>query len=55
MTTMDPKNRTLLKVTISQKRENQTSSLVEQLMGKNPELRLQYIREHAVEAKNLDI
>lgn len=55
MTTMDPKNRTLLKVTISQKRESQTSSLVEQLMGKNPELRLQYIREHAVEAKNLDI
>ena len=55
VTTMDPAQRTLLKVTIGKKREKQTGSLVEQLMGRNPELRLQYIRNHATEVKDLDI
>jgi topoisomerase-4 subunit B len=32
-----------------------TDDLVERLMGKKPELRFQYIQEHAQFAKDLDV
>ena len=54
-TTMDPARRTLLRVVIGDDREPQAGALVEQLMGRKPELRLRYIREHAPEAGELDI
>ena len=54
-TTVDPASRTLLRVAIAGKREKQTSALVEQLMGRKPELRLQFILEHAGEAGELDV
>ena len=54
-TTVDPGSRTLLRVMIADKREKQTGVLVEQLMGRKPELRLQYILEHAGEVGELDV
>ena len=59
---MDPEKRILLRVLIpdARKEEDQhdceiTSGLVEQLMGSKPELRFQYIQEHAKFVENLDI
>ena len=54
-TTMDPAHRTLLRVTVPGPREQPTALLVEQLMGRKPELRLAYIHEHAADAGDLDI
>ena len=54
-TTMDPAHRTLLRVTVPGPREKPTASLVEQLMGRKPELRLAYIQEHADQAGELDV
>jgi topoisomerase-4 subunit B len=54
-TTMDPAQRTLLRITIGETRNEQTSSLVEQLMGRKPELRLAFIQDHAEEAGELDV
>ena len=48
-TTMDPKNRTLLRVCIADDRATDTEDLVERLMGRRPELRLEYIQKHANE------
>ena len=42
-TTMDPKSRKLIRVTIDEDEPGQTGDLVERLMGKKPELRFQYI------------
>ncbi|MEM7061376.1 MAG: DNA topoisomerase IV subunit B [Pseudomonadota bacterium] len=53
-TTMDPKTRTLIRVSIADD-EGATGSLVEQLMGKKPELRFQYIQENAKFAEDLDV
>ncbi len=56
-TTMDPKTRTLLNVRVPDgfvERE-ETSDLVERLMGKKPELRFKYIQEHAPMVGELDI
>lgn len=44
-TTMDPKKRTLLRVQIAEEEQDSTSERVNQLMGKKPELRFQFIRE----------
>lgn len=44
-TTMDPTKRTLLKVMIAQDNIDATAERVNQLMGKKPELRFQFIRE----------
>ncbi len=54
-TTMDPKRRTLLKVTIPDGAAATTEDLVEQLMGRKPELRFQFIQghAHAVEAPDI--
>ena len=53
-TTMDPSTRTLIRVSIADD-EGATGSLVEQLMGKKPELRFQYIQENAKFAEDLDV
>ncbi len=61
-TTMDPKTRTLLRVTvpplhsdedIAEARE--TAKLVDNLMGKKPELRYKFITEHAQFVDQIDI
>ena len=61
-TTMDKQNRVLLKVTLPQTNTEEgkeeafaTRRQVERLMGKNPELRFQFIIEHARFAEDLDI
>ena len=61
-TTMDPGERSLIKVTIpdpsdrNQKRKSKkTADLVEKLMGRKPESRLAFIQENARLAANLDV
>lgn len=54
-TTMDPKNRTLLKVGILTDEEQQTKQTVERLMGNKPEARFEFIQENAEFAEDLDI
>ena len=61
-TTMDPKKRTLLKVTIpstiteeGNEEPSETRSHVERLMGKNPEPRFKFIIERAKFVDDLDI
>jgi topoisomerase-4 subunit B len=54
-TTMDPKSRTLIRVTIDEDEPGQTGDLVERLMGKKPEMRFQYIQENARFVEELDV
>ena len=56
-TTMDPARRTLLKVIALPEERAATNTLVESLMGRKPELRFQFIQEHArmVEEQELDL
>ncbi len=54
-TTMDPPSRKLIRVSIDDEEPGETSNLVDQLMGKKPELRFQYIQENAKFADELDI
>ena len=54
-TTMNPSTRKLIRVTIDEEEPGETSNLVDQLMGKKPELRFQYIQENAMFADELDI
>ena len=56
-TTMLPGKRTLLRVVLPEEtsEKTNTSSLVEQLMGRKPELRFKYIQENATFVKNLDV
>ncbi|MGI4794507.1 MAG: toprim domain-containing protein, partial [Janthinobacterium lividum] len=56
-TTMDPKRRTLLKVVAAVEDRAATNTLVESLMGRKPELRFQFIQEHArlIETQELDV
>ena len=54
-TTMDPSSRKLIRVSIDDQEPSETSNLVDQLMGKKPELRFQYIQENAKFADELDI
>ena len=60
-TTMDPNNRTLIRIAIPSGNDNdqiieakKTARLVDQLMGKNPEMRFNFIKENAEFAENLD-
>jgi topoisomerase-4 subunit B len=53
-TTMNPAVRTLLKVSIGDKKEIVTEA-VNALMGSKPEARFRFIQEHAAFAKDLDI
>ena len=54
-TTMDPSKRTLLKVMAAPQDRAETNTLVESLMGRRPELRFQFIQEHASAVVDLDI
>ncbi len=54
-TTMDPRRRTLLRVTLPPDLATATSELVESLMGRRPELRFQFIQENAPGVTDLDI
>ena len=54
-TTMDPKRRVLLKVCIPPEQRAETSTLVESLMGRKPELRFQFIQDHARQVEELDV
>ncbi|MCI2394371.1 DNA topoisomerase IV subunit B [Aliiroseovarius sediminis] len=54
-TTMDPASRKLIRVTIDEDEPGETAALVEQLMGKKPELRFQYIQENARFVEELDV
>ena len=58
-TAMNPETRTLLRVTLplrhtddEKKEAKETSDLVDQLMGKKPELRLAFIQDHAAELED---
>src|SRR5690606_32339058 len=52
-TTLDPAKRVLLRVTLEEAGEAERMFSV--LMGENVERRRQFIEEHALEAKNLDV
>lgn len=61
-TTMAPANRTLIRVTIpgdhtddDKIESRETARLVEQLMGKKPELRFAFIQEHARFVEEIDV
>jgi topoisomerase-4 subunit B len=54
-TTMDRKRRTLLKISIPRGEEKNTARRVEDLMGRKPETRFAFIREHAGFVSDLDI
>lgn len=54
-TTMDPKSRTLVRITIDASALPTTESLVETLMGKRADLRFQYIQDHAQFIEEVDI
>ncbi|MEI4484976.1 DNA topoisomerase IV subunit B [Frigidibacter sp. MR17.14] len=54
-TTMDPKSRKLIRVSIDEDAPGETSDLVERLMGKKPELRFQYIQQNARFVEELDV
>ncbi|MGH7042068.1 MAG: toprim domain-containing protein, partial [Acetobacteraceae bacterium] len=54
-TTMDPARRTLLKVVALPEERARTSALVESLMGRRPELRFQFIQEHAGSVAEVDV
>ncbi len=61
-TTMDPKKRTMIRVTVPMGNEAQdirdfrdTGQLVETLMGKKPEKRFAYIQEHAQFVDQIDV
>jgi topoisomerase-4 subunit B len=54
-TTMDPAKRTLLKVVALAEERAATADLVESLMGRRPELRFQFIQEHARTVEEVDV
>jgi len=55
-TTMRPGHRTLVRVEIAADQVEETENLFEQLMGKKPELRFQYIQENAqFAAESVDV
>ncbi len=54
-TTMDPAKRTLACIRFDEDNLPTTEALVETLMGKKPELRFQFIQEHAKFVQELDV
>jgi topoisomerase IV subunit B len=56
-TTMDPKTRSLIRITLPQEYEERDAvrGLVDRLMGKNPEHRFQFIQSHAAEVDEEEI
>ena len=55
VTTMDPRTRTLARITLDLEEMATTESLVGTLMGKRSELRYEYIQEHAKFVEEVDI
>ena len=54
-TTMDPARRTMMRVAVPDHDRTDTARLINDLMGKKPELRFQFIQENARLAPELDI
>ena len=54
-TTMDPKSRKLIRVSIDEEQPGETVDLVDRLMGKKPELRYKYIQINARFVNELDV
>ena len=61
-TAMDPKKRSLLRLTLpnslknmSSKSKNNPNDIINQLMGKNPELRFSYIQQNAPYVNGIDV
>ncbi|MFN3388057.1 MAG: DNA topoisomerase IV subunit B [Allosphingosinicella sp.] len=56
-TTMDPKTRSLIRVTLppGYQQQHKVRDLVDRLMGRNPEHRFQFIQNHAAELAEEDI
>jgi topoisomerase-4 subunit B len=54
-TTMDPKTRTLARVSISDEDSDDVDALVETLMGRKPELRFNYIQQNARFVEDVDV
>jgi topoisomerase-4 subunit B len=54
-TTMDPKTRQLLAVRVQDVEGKPTTEIIEELMGKKPELRFKFIQENAKLAPELDV
>ena len=54
-TTMDPKKRQLLRVTVSDDNTEDAQNLVQSLMGKKAEARFRFIQENALNVKDLDV
>ena len=54
-TTMDPKRRQLLQVRLDMCEDKPTAELVEELMGRRPELRLAFIQRNATTVAELDV
>ncbi|WP_411839340.1 DNA topoisomerase IV subunit B [Paracoccus sp. ME4] len=54
-TTMNPRTRKLIRVSIDDDEGGETGDLVERLMGKKPELRFEYIQENARFVEELDV
>ena len=54
-TTMNPKNRTLLRVQVQADFAEEANDLVERLMGRKAEMRFQFIQENARFAGEIDV
>ncbi len=54
-TTMNPKTRQLIRVSLGEDVPGETGDLVERLMGKKPELRFEYIQENARFVEDVDV
>jgi len=54
-TTMDPKKRTLIKVLAPPETRAETNTMVENLMGRRPELRFQFIQDRARSVTDADL
>ncbi len=54
-TTMDPSTRKLKKIIIPNKKYIQTENFVEQIMGKKPEKRLEFIKKNSENVNNLNL
>jgi topoisomerase-4 subunit B len=52
---MDPKTRTLARVSISDEDSDDVDALVETLMGRKPELRFNYIQQNARFVEDVDV
>ena len=52
---MNPDSRTLLRVVVPEADAKATAAQVEALMGRKPELRFQFIQEHAGEVEEFDV